>query len=189
MTADEDLPIIALDIDGVLSPILKDEDWEGENAYRWEKLANRTHPFDAERNHSPWIKTDCMDAYVAEPVADFLRDVACRRRARIMWHSTWGKRAKAFEKALNLPSFEVLYNTYSRPFREDRWEKLVDIEALLERGHRVIWLDDHITPESIPQHVLDNLDLLCIAPGPGDEVGLTPNHLYLIDRQLKVWGF
>ena len=37
------IPIIALDIDGVFSPILKDEDLDNEKYYRWD-LNNQVRP-------------------------------------------------------------------------------------------------------------------------------------------------
>lgn len=83
------LPIIALDIDGVFSPVLKDEDFDSENYYRWD-LNNLVWPMN-DSSESLMLKTNCMEAYVAKPVADFIREVHETSRAKVMWHSTWGE--------------------------------------------------------------------------------------------------
>lgn len=99
-----------------------------------------------------------------------------------------GKSSKDFETALNLPDFEVLFGKYSHLGNDTRWSKLVDAEALLQEGERVIWLDDHIVRDSETAEVLDNENLFWIAPGPSDFVGLTPNHLSIINKVLTLWG-
>lgn len=168
------LPIVALDVDGVLAP-LEDPDmgppacWPPED---WQRATDRGN----------------FGLAVARPVVAFLKAIHEQGRAEVVWHTSWMERAPQWlAPDLGLPEWPVLATREEH--RSGGWWKASSIERLLSSGRSVIWLDDDID-YSEEEGDLDafkghpKLFTLC----PEVMRGLEAEHLQLIDAKLKEWG-
>lgn len=168
------LPIVALDIDGVLAPIGGSSGVTTEMEEAWPKEAWSTTPSN-------------FNLRVAQPVIDFFVKLHENHRAQIFWHTTWRESAQGkFASELGLPHWEVLENAvnyHSSP----GWWKWDDVVLRLEAGHRVIWIDDDIddSEEVRLGDWFDSPSLHAICPSL--LTGITASHLTEIEKQLTLW--
>jgi hypothetical protein len=170
------LPIIALDVDGVLSPV----------------TLRSTAP---EAPHLVWPLEEFVQAksagsfgiFAARPVLDFFKGIH-NKRAIVKWHTSWRENAQAnLAPDFDLPAWD-LFSGRSAWLNSQGWWKFDDVLTAVNNGERVIWIDDDIADsEEITDSFRQNSNVHMISPGCRS--GLTPTHLEEITIQLKNWGF
>ena len=174
------LPIIALDVDGVISPLGGQDHFPEAALVAW--------------NADDLIQAKSSEAfglYAVKPVLDFLSTVHNDGRAAIHWHTSWRTRApKILAPDFKLPEWPLL-NDNGAYHSSKGWWKLDTIEATISEGHRVIWLDDDVSDAvnsgEIGLELTSNKNLHIVSPDV--MVGLTQTDLNSIDVKLKEWGF
>lgn len=170
------LPLIALDVDGVVCPLV---DPMAGMPTVWPKPA--------------WTQTTDGETHgvaAATPVLAFFTRLHEAGRADIAWHTSWRDRApRHLAPALGLPAWPVLA-TQEEYISATGWWKTRAIERMLAQGRKVIWIDDDI-PYSESIGDLDSVKAHAGLFTVASEVmeGLTQAHLTLIDNKLKEWGF
>lgn len=159
---------VALDVDGVLSPITPVGFGEPKNAFEgWE------YRILSERN---------FGAAVGEPVVKTLRDLV-ENGVTIKWHTTWGTMADSLSEELDLPQFEQ----FSQRTADAGWWKLTAIEkwvvATEGTDERLLWLDDDIQDAvitaGVSRDVLHNPRVSILSPNV--YWGLSPRDLEKIE--------
>ncbi len=176
------LPVLLLDIDGVLNACSKKPDrnvWPAES----------------------WLDGKASDGRREFPilwsnnVADFIRRVDQEGRAEIRWHTTWQQEASAVAKLLDLPDFPVQeapewgdYLIRGRvKLHDDEWWKVGAALRVVEVEKRpLVWIDDDADRWNLPQATKDRI--VAAAPAlivcPSSLCGLSPKNLRMIDEFL-----
>lgn len=165
-------PILLLDIDGTLNPMVN-------------RLPLHVWPA------GQWREDDVADDHgllwhvqTALPVINFLRNVHRFGLADIMWHTTWQQSALRYARATGLPRFPVIPAQPHGPMRRSGNWKLAAVDDLAERGLEIIWVDDDST------RILGYQPEWAIAPHP--EEGLRLDDLrriaWRLDSSLEVIG-
>lgn len=173
-------PVWLLDIDGVLNAISAEPDPSIWPAGEWIRAHAMCQGID-------W------PLLAARPVLDFIRRVHESGRAEIRWHTTWQREAPAAGRALKLPDFPVhpcpefdafLQQLGGAAPSGERWWKLPAADRVIgEEGRSLIWTDDDIGPQ-LRLYGQDHLILtkpVVLALSPDTRLGLTPEHLAVID--------
>lgn len=174
------LPLIALDVDGVVSPISGHSHFPEPALLFWDVE-------DFCQAQSP----GSFGLYSAKPVLEFLREIHEEGRANIKWHTSWRENApKILGPDLNLPDWPVFEDNGAWK-NSSGWWKLDPISALVKSGEKVIWVDDDINDAVVSGEISTSL---IESPGlhiisPDVHVGLTKADLESIDNKLKEWGF
>lgn len=158
------LPILLLDIDGVVGPIGPTPHYEG-GAEWFDLLPGRMH--------------------FSTHVLNELRRIEQDKIADVRWLSSWQDDAATnLATTLNLPDWPAYTKRdipSARMWMTDWWKEAI-VSNLLLQGHQVAWCEDNIPYEGNLMALKAFEDqLLCIAPEPG--LGLTPSDLTL----LRAW--
>lgn len=150
---------IALDVDGVLSPVTGMNTGLPDKAYPgWEYTV---------------LGAKCFGAVVGLPVVALLRELL-EKGTTIKWHTSWRENAEYIGEDLGLPHFdqfatEEVYRGVGLPRK--KWWKLAGVEAWAGQAaddERLIWLDDDIFDAAlngeIPSEILEDPRITIISP-------------------------
>jgi hypothetical protein len=137
----------------------------------------------------------------AQPVLDFIRDVAASGAADVRWHTTWrhdavvhlapalGLPALALEDAPEFDAARHGPSGYLGAYTGWRWWKLPAARRAIAAGRVLVWTDDDLARTSVRGEIAEEPipadTTLLIAPRP--DVGLTPRHLRTIAAFLERW--
>lgn len=177
------LPLIALDVDGALSPISSASQKPAEAILEW----------GGEQNMTQATTPGSFGLWVANPVLEFLKKIS-RTRAEIQWCTSWMEMAqKCLGDDFKLPEWEVLPTEAEHRSLDNEWFKLKAVRRALEAGRQVIWIDDDLGNElddnkDFFNFFLKNSDNLALII-PEVKIGITQRDLNFIDKKLSEWGF
>lgn len=160
-------PIIALDVDGALSPITEDD------------LSKTPKVWDSYSQGS--VKS--FEAWIADEVLNFLKKIHDGNRANIHWHTSWGEAVHwSLEPDFTLPHWESIPRVDST-----KWWKFAALEKFHEMNPEtpIIWIDDDISKKMRHKKIHEVFDGKCLTISPNKRIGLTPKHLRTIDDFLK----
>lgn len=158
-------PIIALDVDGALSPVTTAGD----------ELDPKLKAWDSYSQGSP----KSFEAWIADGVLDFLKSVHEKGRAEIRWHTSWGSAVHwSLEPDFGLPHWERIPEVSST-----KWWKLAALEEVHQSNPetRIVWIDDDISKKVRHKKVDELFNGKCFTVSPNKRIGLTPKHLQQID--------
>lgn len=169
-----DKPLWLIDIDGVL------------NAFRYRQRKPNTWHW-GEEVHNPKLTTSTgsFPIWMAEGLAQFLRDIHASGLIDMRWCTTWAEEANTvFAPAFNIPTLPVAAHPDETILA---WKHRPAFEAS-SAGRRLIWSDDDAIDKSAKLKIKSNFanhshlalenDLLLIIPNP--KLGLTPADCQLI---------
>lgn len=161
-----DLPLMLLDVDGVL------------NAFQY-RPAETDQPADAYTDlHEYDVPTDFGRTYRFWTSPTLIAEIAALHATGtvdIAWLTTWENQANTHAaRVLGLPTFPVAATRGGR-FSDYYWKARAGLEAM-QLGRPVIWIDDtEVTPTEIDAYRESDVPHLLIAPDPA--VGLTRTHM------------
>lgn len=157
------LPLIALDVDGVLAP---------DGGLHEERAA---WPLDSYRRAT---SPGSFNLPAPEEVLAFLREIHETGLARIVWLTAWRwNAADHLAPDWNLPEFEVLSAHETEEFG---WWKAAAIAPFMDGVRPVIWIDDDLDYSREAGDVPSAWDAQTTYICPDLRAGLTPAHLELI---------
>lgn len=157
-----DLPLIAIDFDGVINP---------------EAQMPREQVFD-DMTNAVFVDDDGFPRpMVFSPtVIEFFQRIS--RKANIVWLSTWRVNTETFPEAYGFPVIPWLQEI--TPLYDGWWK--VEVVAELAKTQRLLWIDDEISRVQEALDFLENSGRRVSAISPRTSVGLTPAHLVAIEK-------
>ena len=184
------IPVMLLDVDGVINAITKKPP-----TFAWPRGAWRTGK--AIAHGEPWPIT------WSTRVINFLTGVHEEGRAEIRWHTTWQHDAQNLADLVGLPKFPVaeapevprdnvpngeLIAARMRDGLPGWWKYGAARRVVIEEQRPLIWVDDDITRE-LTRRTRDNLANIGQVRyiSPDSTTGLIPRHLSEIDAFLSRW--
>lgn len=189
--ASSEVPVLLLDIDGVLNAVSK-------------QLQVKVWPKEA-WNKAKILGDDGVEYPFAwaTPVIEWLSGLHSQGRVEIRWHTTWQKDAVRVGSILGLPEFAVQPCDEFAEATENgaalaaklmrsglpRWWKYPAAESILtDEGRRVIWIDDDIDTELTRAtrrvlRAMHPVELVC----PHQGSGITLKHMQQVEARLNAW--
>jgi hypothetical protein len=165
-------PVWLLDIDGVVNALARSPVEGSWPADAWLQRVVTADIPDAGRMVLP--------IFTAQPVLDFVAQVAAAGVADVVWHSTWRSAAVTdLAPALGLPALPISVAPEWTDRPAGTWWKLPAAERVVASGRPLVWTDDDIA--ALPDQVAElaaRPDTLLISPDP--RTGLTAQHLRAI---------
>lgn len=177
------LPIIALDFEGTLSPMERGYD-SSETSFFVPDGTWTAEQWVRKYNWVSWLS-------VAQPVLDFFTKVHNEGRAEILWLTSYREAAheligETFDlpKWGNAPDYPVTLSIFDPSVR---WWKTKSIAELLDNGRKVIWADDELQKKvSVDDPVFSSLDLQFVMIEDAKK-GLEQEDLDFIENTLMEW--
>ncbi len=182
------IPIIALDVDGVINCFLRGNVKEPYGDYR----SIEASPYDDDRTYeitfSPTLIKTLLDLHESGA-------------AKIVWLTTWGAAANGdLSQKIGLPGdFEVAgekpanaaftpLETNSISSEQDHWWKFTHMKRLAAKypKSKIVWIDDDLAFDPDSVRWVDDQDGRVLGVCPDTNLGLIPEEIELIKKFVEV---
>lgn len=186
-----DVPVLLLDIDGVLNALSKQAPTHVWKASDWNRA--RIAAFDGAQYPFLW----------ATPVVEWLTGLHESGDVEIRFHTTWQHDALKVAEVLGLPVFKVqdcpewaracangseLAADLIRACMPPWWKYPAAERVVTDEGRRLIWIDDDIDYQ-IGKGARDQLKsiymLKLVCPNQG--TGIIPRHMQVVNEAIARW--